>query len=153
MTNSMDDPFADDPFAGADEDFDTPQTSYLALNDERLEGRLLILDAIEVKTMKGVDGDYEVVVANVVFPDGDPIPGFVNAIPGVYQRMHINAKGVIEQIKPKVGTGRAFICRPDVIVNKRKQRVAGVRKHEVTPVDLETARPAWRAYRAGELSR
>lgn len=150
MTNVNDDPWADQQ-DGADE-FDTPQTTFLGLADEALEGRLLVLDALERKTMKGVDGDYEMVVCNVLVIDGDPIPGFVPSIPGLYERMHVNARGVVDQIAPKVGTGRPFLCRPDVIVNKRKQRVAGVRKNEITDADKDLARGPWRKYKAGEFA-
>lgn len=151
MTSTTD---YEDPFAGADADedeFATPKTSFLALHDPRLEGRLLVLDVVETKTMHGVDGDYDVVVCNVVLPDGDPIPEFVPTIPGLYARMYVNAKGVVDQLKPLAGSGKPFLCRPDVIVNKRKQRVAGVRKHEITDADKALARPAWRAYKTGGL--
>ena len=148
------DPWADDdPFDGADEDFDTPQSTFLSFNDEALENRLVILDVLEIKTLRGTDGDYECAVTNVVFPDGEPIPGFVNAIPGVYERMHISATGVFDQIKHLAGQRKPFLCRPDVVLNKRKQRVAGVRKNEVTDADKAIAKPAWRAYKAGELTR
>lgn len=142
----------DDPFAGADADedeFATPKTEFLGLAD--LEGRLLVIDVLSVETAKGVDGDYEFAKCNVVVVDG-PTLELLPQVPGVVRGMHINAKGVLPQIEGYAGTGKPFLCRPDVIENKRRQRVAGVRKHEITDADKALARPAWRAYKTGGLA-
>jgi hypothetical protein len=142
-----------DPFAGADPDedeFETASSDYLALTD--LDGRLIVIDVMEIGTKKGEDGPYEYANCNIVVVDGDPIPGYVETIPGVSERMHISATYVLDKIKHKAGTGKPFLARVDVIVNKRKQKVAGVRKHEITDADKALALPAWRAYRAGQFA-
>lgn len=144
MTNQI-----EDPFAGADEDdeFDTPQTSYLKL--ENLDGRLLVIDVIKLGTKQG-DGEYGYAECNVVVVDGDPIEPFLPAVPGVVMSMHISATAVYNELERhhRSKPGKPYLCRPDAMVNKRKQTVMGVRKHEITDADKAAARTPWRKYKA-----
>lgn len=142
----------DDPFAGADEDadeFETAKTTFLALAD--LSDHLVVIDVLGIGTKKGTDGEYEYAECNVVVVEG-PALELLPRVPGVVERMHISGTGVLPQIKHLAGTGKPFLCRPDVFLNKRKQNVVGVRKNVVTDSDKVLALPLWRRYRAGQFA-
>jgi len=147
MTENIADPFVSG--APEEDEFATPQTEWLALAD--LEDRLIVIEVLSTGTKRGTDGEYEYAECNVIVVDGEPMPLLPN-VPGVVERMHISATAVYNAIKHLAGTGKPFLCRPDVMVNKRKQKVAGVRKHEVTDADKAKALPVWRAYRAGQFA-
>lgn len=153
MSNEPSDPFAEneDPWAGVDDadEFETPKTAFLGLID--LEDRLIVIDVLKTGTKRGTDGDYDYAECNVLVVDGEPIDGFLPAVPGVVERMHISATAVYDAIEHLAGKRKPFLCRPDVFINKRKQKVAGVRKHEVTDADKAAASGPWRRYRAGEF--
>lgn len=142
-----------DPFAGAEDDdeFDTPQTSYLEF--KALDGRLLVIDVVKLGTKKGTDGDYGYAECNVVVVDGQPIPEFVPTIPGVVMSMHISATAVYNELERHFRNkpGKPYLCRPDGFTNKLKQVVMGVRKHEITEADKAAARGPWRQYQAKAL--
>ena len=138
----------EDPFAGADE-FETAKTAWLSLDS--LTDRLIVIDVLKVGTKKGTDGEYDYAECNVLVIDGPPLE-LLPQVPGVAERMHISGTYVLDQIRHLAGTGKPFLCRPDAVVNKRKQTVMGVRKHEVTDADKAKALPVWRAYRAGQFA-
>ena len=138
-----------DPFAGADEsdDFDTPQTEYVTIHD--LKDRLCVINAKRLEQGKGKqDGEpYDYIVADVVIVDGQTTD-LIKALPFVAENMHINAKGLITQLRDRVGRNRAFLCRIDAAPSSFNRQVMayGVRKHEVTDADKALALPAWRKY-------
>lgn len=141
----------EDPFAGADADndeFETAKTEYLGLGD--LTDHLVVIDVLSIGTKQG-DGEYEYAECNVVVVDG-PTLELLPRVPAVVERMHISASGVVPQIKHLAGSGKPFLCRPDFVINKRKQKVVGVRKNEVTDADKAKALPVWRKYRAGQFA-
>lgn len=144
MTNQI-----EDPFAGADEDdeFDTPQTTYLKL--EHLQDRLLIIDVIKLGTKQG-EGEYAYAECNVVVVDGDPIEPLLPTVPGAVMAMHISGTYTYPNLEQHFRTkpGKPFLCRPDGVVNKRKQVVMGFRKHEITDADKAAARTPWRKYKS-----
>src|SRR4051812_36993271 len=92
----------EDPFAGA-EDTDevaTATTEWLRLED--LDERLVIFRVTKLGTKKGDDGPYEYIEADVIVIDGPPLD-LLPTVPGVVSAMHINATGVVSQLKPYAG--------------------------------------------------
>jgi hypothetical protein len=147
MSENVGDPFAEsDPWDGADDEFETAKTEWLRLED--LDGRLVVIDVLKLGTKKGDDGPYPYAEANVLVIDGPPLGELLPAVPGVVERMHIVASGVLPQIEGFAGKHKPFLARLDSVPSKRNKniKVMGVRKHEITPEDKVAALPVWRKY-------
>lgn len=131
----------------ADDEFDIPQTTYLELKD--LADHLIVIHVNKLGTKQG-DGEYGYADCDVIVVDGEPVEPFLPTVPGVVLGMHISATAVFNALERhhRAKPGRPFLCRPDAMVNKRKQVVMGVRKHEVTDADKAKARGPWREYQS-----
>jgi len=140
----------EDPFEGVDEDADefaTARREWLDL--AALDERLVMFVVKKIGEKKGQDGPYEYVEADVIVCDGEPLGELLPTVPYTVAGMHINATGVVDQLKEYAGKAVPFLARLDSVPSKRNKniKVMGVRKHEVTPADKLLARPLWRQYK------
>lgn len=96
-----------------DDEFDSARSDYLTV--AHLDGRLVLVWALELKTENGSTGKYDKIISDVVVLDGDVTEDEValgyEQTPYVAERMHISNGAIVDKLKARVGSPRPYLGR------------------------------------------
>jgi len=139
------DPWADEGVASQpvdDGDFDSATTDYLTIND--LDGRLLLVWAMEKSTESGTTGPYTMIVSDVVVLDGEITDTMralgYQSVPFLSARMHLSNKQIAEKLSARVGNGKPLLTRVTSKPSKINRSVLAFWFSEPTEEDKGIAR-------------
>jgi len=139
------DPWADEGNAvqlADDGDFDSATTDYLTIND--LNGRLLLVWAMEKSVETGTTGPYAMIVSDVVVLDGEISDTMrslgYQAVPFVSMRMHLSNKQIAEKLNSRVGNGKPLLTRVTSKPSKINRSVLAFWFSEPSEEDKSVAR-------------
>ena len=128
------------PVAGDDE-FDVARSDYLTVS--HLDGRLVLIWALESRWENGSTGKYEKIISDVVVLDGTPGEDEValgyEQTPYVAERMHISNGAIVDKLKSRIGNPRPYLGRLTSAPSKANRSVLAFWVGEPTDADKATA--------------
>lgn len=127
----------------ADELFDAARSSFLRAED--FDGCLVAYIATaEPETRSGDNGDYELVVGELLVIDGKPSEAAgITKLPELVEEFGVMGSWLVGQAKRTLKTGRPILGR--MVAFKNKKRTTSYKIDEPTDDDLSKVTPAIRA--------